>query len=388
MTSLHLLSDCLQEQLPKNFLEADWQPLLQVAARHHLLPQILSSLESQPDSIPPELRERVKAIQLVNLARSGELVRILDTFNQLGVDVYPYKGPHLSWQLYGDLGQRECGDLDILVPPEQVEQAASALESLGYHPRFPQLNLKQVQTLHYEYSLQHRERPWLVELKWSICPTRLNRWQPTSVFGQKERAAALAHKEVAKPSPETLALMLCLHGDKHCWDRLLWLYDVHSLCSRPNFSWAHFQNLAQEAKAQALVGHALHWMSELFGLKLPPEPADWASSWTPSNWLRNFLPKTWLDQAVFDRRSMALYRRETSDTAVEYWKWSLRSLLAPTVADLLSCPWPLPAPFFYYLFRPIRLLSESLGLPLFQDPRFPDSSKGQTESPESALPLL
>jgi hypothetical protein len=61
-----------------------------------------------------------------------QLQEIIEALEEEGVRVLVLRGPALAFSLYEDPAMRPSCDLDLLVLPEQVVQARTILESLGY----------------------------------------------------------------------------------------------------------------------------------------------------------------------------------------------------------------------------------------------------------------
>ena len=57
---------------------------------------------------------------------------VLRALSSAGVRAAPLKGPELAGIIYGDLGARLSGDIDVLVAPEQLGAAVTAVRALGY----------------------------------------------------------------------------------------------------------------------------------------------------------------------------------------------------------------------------------------------------------------
>ena len=68
-----------------------------------------------------------------NLLLRSELERVDQLFRQEGIEWIVLKGLPLAQRVYGSLARRFCVDNDILVRRQDVERAAKALHSLGYH---------------------------------------------------------------------------------------------------------------------------------------------------------------------------------------------------------------------------------------------------------------
>jgi hypothetical protein len=56
----------------------------------------------------------------------------LERLAQAGIRAAPIKGPDLALRVYGDLGLRQCADVDIVVDPGRLDDAVGVLQTLGY----------------------------------------------------------------------------------------------------------------------------------------------------------------------------------------------------------------------------------------------------------------
>ena len=61
---------------------------------------------------------------------------LLRAFEQAGIDAVVLKGLALIARFYRDPGLRPMADVDVLVPPSDVERASELAVSLGWHPRY------------------------------------------------------------------------------------------------------------------------------------------------------------------------------------------------------------------------------------------------------------
>jgi len=115
----------------------DWPYLIEASSRHGLSPLLYKYFESDPvEGVPKDildrLRDRFRNNVLWNLARTRELLRLLDLFSQEGIQAIPYKGPVLSVMAYGDLSLRQFDDLDIFVRRDEVRRVMDLLSNEGY----------------------------------------------------------------------------------------------------------------------------------------------------------------------------------------------------------------------------------------------------------------
>ena len=123
----------------------DWDFFMELVERHGVVSPVYRRLKCFADNNIPKpvllhLRERYQQNVQQVLVKTSELVRILKRLEQNGISILPLKGPVVSMQAHGDLGSRHVGDLDILVPPDQVLKAEAILLQVGYRRIRPRLS--------------------------------------------------------------------------------------------------------------------------------------------------------------------------------------------------------------------------------------------------------
>lgn len=116
-----------------------WEKLLSLANLHRVT--LLWYLRMQQNDLvrqmPDDLRDYLDALLEENRIRNGNLLLVLDrcleAFCHDDLDTIILKGAAaLVDDLYGDVGARLMGDIDLLVRSEQLEQVEKALLTLGF----------------------------------------------------------------------------------------------------------------------------------------------------------------------------------------------------------------------------------------------------------------
>src|SRR5262249_48194073 len=99
--------------------DLDWAILLELADAHAVTPMLYSALEQTqiPPGFTAQLRSRYENSVRQSLAQSAELARVAQLFREHAIPFVALKGAMLSQYLYGGLGGRTSGDIDILVKP-------------------------------------------------------------------------------------------------------------------------------------------------------------------------------------------------------------------------------------------------------------------------------
>jgi hypothetical protein len=105
---------------------------------------------------------------------AAELLAIVEAFAAGGIRALPYKGPALAESVYGNVAMRQFGDLDILVPRDQVKAAKACLRARGYAPEYPLAGAVEAAFLRspaqYHLVMRHAARGVMVELHWKTDP--------------------------------------------------------------------------------------------------------------------------------------------------------------------------------------------------------------------------
>ena len=255
-----------------------WDLLVQMAQQQGLIPVLHRCLHGNP-SVPLAVRERLRLLSRLNTARNHQLLdtltAMLAAFASHGLPALPYKGPVLAATLYGDLGHRACGDLDLLVRPGDVLRARDLLVAQEFQPqhRFRDRS-EEVEHLRSdcEYNLGRASDGVLVELHWAFRPRFFP--LPLDMDGLWERAPVVrvGGMSMLTLAPEDLLLVLCVHGAKHCWERLGWICDVAALLgTHPDIDGHALAVRAKDAGCGRVLWLGLALARDLLGVN-PPAP--------------------------------------------------------------------------------------------------------------------
>jgi len=254
---------------PRLLTLADEQGVLPLLARQlGLLHQGLAPVE-----VRQKLRDAARAQTLFTLGLTAELFRVLDRFAALGIAALLTKGPVLSARCYGDPGLRQYTDLDLVLRDEDVYRATEAMMALGYQPKVP-LKAIQAKKAPGEYVFVQNGTKLLVEFH----TERTFRYHPKplcvdALFERQARVRFDGH-DVPALSNEDELILICIHGAKHFWERLMWIADVAALASRQTINWNRALAAAREVQAQRMLQVGLLLARNMLGARLPAELLD------------------------------------------------------------------------------------------------------------------
>lgn len=232
----------------------NWSLLIEQAEVHGLFPLLYwHGTRTLALAFPPEIAQQLNSRFRANAARSLLLIRdlanTLELLGSRGIPVIPFKGPALAETLYGDAALRQCVDLDILLRSCDVPEAIRTLVSAGYEAPTELTTARQNAFIatQYEYAFLSPAGN-LVELQWRILPRYFSLALPEGQYWSRIQSLKVFGRKINALSCEDLLLLLCFHGGKHGWDKLIWLADVAELItSTPHLEWEYVLEHARRA---------------------------------------------------------------------------------------------------------------------------------------------
>jgi hypothetical protein len=391
----------------------DWERLLDLVDHHRVVPQVYGQLAALAHWVPAQqldaLRTRYRDHARKALWFTGELVRILGHFESQGINALPYKGPVLAETLYGEVTQRQFGDLDVLVHAADVPRARAALFKLGYKPGIeihPQQERAYVEA-GYEFPFHGAHGANLLELQWQILPRFysidfdvadfFDRADEISLRGiatqqplKKSNDLSWNSREAApeygprrkpwvesetQPSPsgakddlqhtgrptqtlcaKDLLLVLCVHAAKHVWVQLSWLCDIAQLAKR-QLDWSAIQNQARRLGIERIVSLNLLLAHNFLGSPLPPAIQKRLREDPPTTVLAGEILRVIERSVHYDTESLPYFRlmmrlrERRRDRARFLW----RLAFTPNVGEWSAVQLPKPLQPLYRLVRLWRL---------------------------------
>jgi hypothetical protein len=250
---LALLRSCLGTAEPpsdEDLRQCDWARLDVLGAHHAVQPLLHGALADRP-AVPAPIRRRLRLTYRANALRNQAIGGVVSALGDAAVrtetPVVLLKGIALLHTLYTDSGLRRVGDVDLLVPEEQLPSATAMLESIGlrrlggpprahwptcdFHTLFHRPDVDSV-PVELHWGLFEAYLPYVFDLGdvWQYA-TRVDTLPAgTSIMAPHHQLAhlcthlerhALVYPEVMR-RPDWRALLVAPRG----LARLAWLYDV------------------------------------------------------------------------------------------------------------------------------------------------------------------
>ena len=344
----------------------DWDFILAEAHEHSIFPLLERQLRNvAPGLVPPAPAARLKSETRANavrcLAFSAELIRIMASLDSRGIPAIPYKGSVIAAQAYGDITLREFEDLDIVLRQSDLEGAHDAIQALGYEARFPWIHAREVQAslIPGEYNYSSAERRTMLEFHTELTLRHFPIKPNLDDFLRRTVTVGVGGHPIRTFSPEDALVVLCVHGAKDLWQKLIWVADIAELIrSYPALDWNEVTLRASELRAQRMLYFGLALAKDLLDAELPPQivacvQADPAVAPLVARVKENVLGGS---SRPFNAVARFNFRRRMVPGLAAGWRYSLRLALAPAEEDWLTLRLPRPLMPLYIVLRPLRLL--------------------------------
>ncbi len=267
-------SACDPRQLAELLKSAAWERLLALAEEHGVEGHVDASLRGFEEAlIPPEIKQtlvdRKRAQNFFTLRLNAELFRLLEQFNSHGIGAVVIKGPVLSVQAYGDPAMRSYGDLDLLVRQRDIRRATELMSAAGYAPAVP-LSAIDAGKIPGQYLFSKPDSKIIVELHNDLTLRYFPRRLPLEEFFARQILVRVDAHDVPALSVEDELVLICIHGAKHLWERLMWIADVAALVSRQTgMDWERVADSVRTVGAERMLHTGLRLATDLLKLQLP-----------------------------------------------------------------------------------------------------------------------
>ena len=342
----------------------DWDYLFRLAQRHSVLPLIYRQLQTHAsDLVPKDHLVQFKQSYQENVARNlvltSELMTLLRTFANAGIESVPFKGPALSLIAYDDVSLRRFVDLDVIVKKEDVFRARDIILQAGYKTPNPLNEDQQLVLLRTQHCLQFsRENGRMIfELHWNVASDLFASPVPVTDFWRRLIEIEMDGQVVKSFSADDLLFALCVHGSRHIWERLSWICDVAELIKRQQLNWATLMDRAIKTDCERMFYLGLFLAERLLGASLP---AEVRAKFETDEYLQT------LTEGITARLFSGTEHTPATSGQVFRFNFSLRKswrsrakyfafTLSPNEVDLSGVWLPRPLYFAYYLVRPMRL---------------------------------
>lgn len=259
----------------------DWEAVSKLAGRHGVSALLAGAVVAMDgDTFPEAFREKMSVVRRATAlrleVRETLLRRIREGLGTGHEEIRELKGGDVASWAYDEPGQRQVGDLDILIHSDDIEAIDAVLRSLGFRRTFPTIGLDR-RTLPLirasrstmEYAAPRGFMGVDVHWRWTSNPHLL------PFDADRLRAGSWSDQRAE------MFLYLLVHGGRHAWCRLSWLTDIHRIvtaATNPPLDWPRVLDRAHQLGAMPWLGLGFEMCHRILGTPIqisdrPPAPA-------------------------------------------------------------------------------------------------------------------
>jgi len=347
----------------------NWDYLISAAYRHGILPILYRNLKKLCISkLPRVFLNNLQAIIIQNGLRNLMFTRVLfsifDIFDNNAIQAVPLKGPILSKYVYGDIALRTFSDLDILVLPEDSHRVVELLTINGY---MPESILTPTQQLHFmrcsnQIVLKHLETKVPIEIHWELMGPYFVRSISLNELIERTEFIQVEGKKLKVLGLEDLLIYLCVHGSKHRWGRLEWIFCVAVLISnRSDIDWDVVINRAQNWHCFRMLLLGLYLVHDFLNVTLPSPVKKMTEQDTSLPMLakkvrQELFSKADESEEPWRGASIRSFQIHALDSIWDATHFTLKLIFKPTFEEWNARLLPNSFTFLLYGIRPLRLL--------------------------------
>jgi hypothetical protein len=341
-----------------------WEKAIEGARQHGILPMLYFELAANGPAIPTEALELARIEFERNafhcLANAAELLEVLNAFERAEIAAMPFKGVVLGASAYGDMTARTAGDLDVLIYFRDLMEATRILKERGYELTTKVLEDGSPEAEDYfEYHFVRAEDGMVLELRWRLELTqpRYSHNLGMDWVWPLRRTAKLAGADVPNLDAISGLLVLCMHGSKHGWSRLIWISDVAKLIeSEPGLDWDSAQREAKRLGLWRCLALGVLLARRVAGTQVRAEALRGFERDRTARKLADFLEKNLLEAPGSMPGGWVPYNVQILGFRDRAGALLSPAFLQPNARDRAVVKLPKSLEALYYVIRPFRVL--------------------------------
>jgi hypothetical protein len=176
-------------------------------------------------------------------------------------------------QAYGDITARQFEDLDLIVRQSDIQAADLALRTIGYEPRCPWIHSRRAKGfVPGEYAYFNAARQTNLELHTEATLRHFPVRPKLEELFARVVSIDLGGAAVRTFCPEDALVVLCVHGAKDIWQKLIWVTDVAALLEAyGHLDWQQVRVTTERLRARRMLHLGLVLARDVCGAKLTAE---------------------------------------------------------------------------------------------------------------------
>jgi hypothetical protein len=282
----------------------DWEDIMRKAASEGILPLLSRNLKKFQDRIPDKVKSQMRSAYLANFARNARLFHklapLLRAFHNLGLRAVLSRGVRLTETVYKDLGLRHFADVDLMVHPGDASRLVEILKQQGYWEKSfaSQFRTDKIQELTWIIETGFHKDGLLLDFHFNFPGIEIPLDTDREIWDSIQTLDILTIPSKIFASEYELCL-LCLHVQKHCYERLIWLTDIAELSTTAQIDWQKVVHICENLDISVQVYYGLYLVNMLWPQTISVEVLE---RFEPGALKKKILSVVWPSEKVVARQ--------------------------------------------------------------------------------------
>lgn len=253
---------------------SDIEALSHLATEQRMAGWLAAAIASCPDTAANPAFDPIREAAMDEAVRTmglfGELTQFVTVLNSHNIQVVVLKGPAIAASHYPEVSLRTYGDIDILIHERDLEQVSSLLVERGYRDKNEADDPHRLHQCHgiFQRIFRQPETGKVIEVHCDHLQIGLEPVSMTTIWGSAaERRFGRASARVLED--HDLFVQLCVHLNRHGFERLAWFKDIDLMVRRGNLDWEMVLAKAKEQGCLDSVSYTLRLLKSVLSCPLP-----------------------------------------------------------------------------------------------------------------------
>ncbi|MES9937981.1 MAG: nucleotidyltransferase family protein [Sedimenticola sp.] len=350
--------------------DIDWTRLIETSLTHSVAGLLCNTLLKTDQSLVPEDIRDAAAIFLEQAERDNQeaadqLVHILITLDDAGIEAIPFKGPTLAVSTFGKLNLRSFADLDFLIRSNKIEPCLNKLKDAGFKQNINLTRKQRAAFLSYSGQDVLYGHGTPLEPHWAFAPNTLAINIDYAGIFQRASKKSFNNSAILSLSPEDELIALCIHGSKENWKKLKWVADVAWHIRRhPDMDMQGLFSLSETQGVARMVRTGMILASKLLKETLSDTARNWidkdAIALKLANHLTNeFFCNPGTEKSVYQ---LSQYHWAMRERLRDRWRYLFRTVTQPRESHFIDVALP---DSLFFLYTPYKMLHDYIMLPVW-----------------------
>jgi hypothetical protein len=300
-----------------------------------------------------------------NMLLTSELLSLNKLFLENNLEYLSFKGPVLCLLAYKDIISRRYLDLDILVKKDKLEDIYVMLIKNGYTTDIKLENIKDDRFLDLSKDMIffNNKKNILIEVHWKLLEKRFffQNFSFNDFAWQKKLYVKVNDINIPTFDKEYLVFYLIIHGSKHFWERIEWLYNIYLLLIKyEDIDLKIIVDYSKIMQTKMMLKTFFSLLKNKFNYDVDSNIIKLDEN---SYKLAKEIEENWstieMREGNINFKEMK-FMIKMQDNLLNKIKVSFKTIFQIKVYDILYINLPQKLTFMYYLIRPIRFLKDHL----------------------------